>query len=231
MKRYFITGLVILLPVALTLAIVAFIFNLLTEPFVGIVKAILVYFNVLKDGFLLLSADQIQKYISQLIILLLLFFFTVGLGWLARWFFFHYIIRLWESLLHRIPFIRSVYKVSQDVIKTLFASKSRSFKQVVMVPFPNHETLSIGLVTHEDLPPIHDDLSPLVAVFVPTTPNPTSGFLMMFKQKDLIYLDMKVEEALKFIISCGVISTPIKKISKEEAQKQSGHFDKEILDL
>lgn len=209
MKKNFITGLVILLPLALTLVIVMFIFNLLTEPFVGIFKPIFAYFGIFNTGFLIFSADQIQKYISQLMILVLLFFCTVGLGLLARWFFIHYLIRFWDYVIYKIPFISSVYRTCQDIITTLFNTDANSFKQVVLAPFPSKETLAIGLVTRQDLPSIGRNKQPLVAVFVPTTPNPTSGFLLMFEENDLIYLDMKVEEALKYVISCGVIATPL----------------------
>jgi uncharacterized membrane protein len=229
MKKYFITGLVILLPVALTLAIVIFLFNLLTEPFVGMVRIIFEHYGLFSGGFLFLNADQVQKYISQLIILLLLFFFTVGLGFLARWFFFHYLIRFWEYVMHRIPFIRSVYKACQDVINTLFKADGNSFKQVVMVPFPSSDTLAMGFVTRENLPGIGKNGKPLVAVFVPTTPNPTSGFLMMFPEDDLIFVDMKVEEALKYIISCGVIASPFQQITREEAlQRLKGQMTSQI---
>jgi uncharacterized membrane protein len=216
MKKYFITGLVILLPLALTIAIVIFIFNLLTEPFADIFKNIFAHYGFLQTGFLIWNADQIQKLISKILILFLFFFFTVGLGVLARWFFIHYLIRFWEEILHRIPFISSVYKTCQDVIKAIFTTQTKSFKQVVMVPFPNEETLALGLITRENLPSLRGDGQDMAAVFVPTTPNPTSGFLMVFKQEDLIYLDMKVEEALKYVISCGVISVPFNKLSSAE---------------
>lgn len=218
MKRYFVTGLIILLPVAFTLAIVFFLFNFLTEPFVGMVKSIFSHFNLFQTGFLFWSADQIQKYFSQLLILALLFFFTVGLGILARWFLFHYLLSIWEIILLRIPVIGSIYTTCQDVIQTLFTRGSNSFKQVVMVPFPSANTLVIGLVTKDNLPPIGENDSPLIAIFVPTTPNPTSGFLMMYRKEDVTYLDMKVEDALKYVISCGMISTPLNAISSEQAQ-------------
>ncbi len=220
MKRYFITGLVILLPLALTIAIVAFIFNLLTEPFAGIVNAILGHYGLLENGFLWLSAAQLQHFVSQVLILILLFFFTIGLGFVARWFFFHYLLRFWDYVLHRIPLISSIYKTSQDVIKTMFTSKNQSFKQVVMVRFPNSDTYSIGLVTRDNLPGLTQDSGNLTAVFVPTTPNPTSGFLMMYKETDLIYLDMRVEDAFKYIISCGVIPAPFHTTTKEEIEKR-----------
>lgn len=218
MKKYFVTGLVILLPLALTIMVVVFAVNFLTDPFVGIFKAIFHYYNLFENGFLFLSAEQLQIFISQLLILVLLFFFTVSLGIIARWFFINYLLDLWDYALHRIPLVSAIYKTCQDVIKTLFTSKTSSFKQVVLVRFPNQESLSVGLVTRENFPGIPtapDDQ--LVAVFVPTTPNPTSGFLMMFKPDDLIYLDMKVEEAFKYIISCGVIITPFKSLSRAEA--------------
>lgn len=212
MKKYFITGLVILLPLALTLAIVIFLFNLLTQPFAGIVQSIFAHYNIFQNGFLFLSAAQVQQYISQLIILVFLFFFTVSLGILARWFFIHYLLRFSDKLFQRIPFISSIYNACQDVIKTIFAGKDNSFKQVVLVRFPNADTYSIGLVTKENLPSVDEDEEKMTAVFVPTTPNPTSGFLMMFKKNELVYLNMKVEDAFKYIISCGVISSPFQKI-------------------
>jgi len=208
LKAYFITGLVILLPLALTLAIFVFLFNLLTEPFVGIVSAVLGHYGILNNGFFILSAEQIQKLLSQIIIIVLLFFFTVGLGLLARWFFFHYLIRLWEYVVAKIPIIRSIYRTCQEIIDTLFMSTANSFKQVVLVPFPSANTLAIGFVTRDDIKIVGKGKKSYIGVFVPTTPNPTSGFLMMFNEQDLVYVDMKIEEALKYVISCGVIGAP-----------------------
>lgn len=216
MKKYFITGLVILLPLALTLAIVVFVSNFLTGPFVGIVRGILGYFELLDTGFLFMSPELVQTIVSKIIILVLLFFFTVMLGAIGRWFFFHYLLKVWDYVMHRIPFVSTIYKASQDVIKTVFASKSKSFKQVVLVPFPNPDTYSIGLVTSENLQPLSNSLQ-LTSVFVPTTPNPTSGFLMLYDEKDLIYLDMKVEDAFKYVISIGMIVSPFRSVSKEQS--------------
>lgn len=218
MKKYFVTGFVILLPLALTVAIVIWVFNLLTEPFVGAIKALFNHYDLLTNGFLFLKASQVQQVISQLIILLLLFFFTVSLGAITRLFFFSYLMNTWNYLINHIPLVRSIYKTCQDVINTIFTSNNNSFKQVVMVPFPNARTYTIGLVTRDDLPAFQkDDPEKNIAVFVPTTPNPTSGFLVLFKESDLIYLDMPIENAFKYIISCGVIATPFKNVSREEA--------------
>lgn len=212
MKKHFVTGLIILLPVALTLAIVVFIFNLLTAPFAGIINAFLTHYGLLDKGFLFIGPDQAQKYISQIVILALLFFLTVGLGFLARWFFIHYLIRFWEYVLKRIPFIGSVYKTCQDVIQTLFQSDGNAFKQVVIIPFPSQSSTTLGFVTQDNIQGLGAPGENMVAVFVPTTPNPTSGFLMMFKASDLVYVNIKAEEALKYIMSCGMIAPPFGKV-------------------
>ncbi|MGA8165172.1 MAG: DUF502 domain-containing protein [Waddliaceae bacterium] len=217
MKKSFVTGLVILLPLALTLAIVMFFINLFTGPFVGVVRGFLQRYDLFQKGFLFLSANQVQQYFSQLLILVFLFFITVLLGVLTRWVVVHYFIRLGDYVFHRIPFVRSIYKTSQDVIQTIFTSTTKSFKQVVLAPFPNPQTYSMGLLTGEHVSQIENLKGEKhVAVFVPTTPNPTSGFLMIFRSKDLIYLDMSVEDAFKYVISCGVILTPFQKVKESE---------------
>lgn len=210
-KKYFVTGLAILLPVTLTLVVVAFVFNLLTEPFLGLAQAILGETGLLHTGLLFLSAEQLQTLLSQFLILIVLFFFTVSLGLFARRFFIRYIIHGWDYIIHRIPFIRTIYKACQDVITTIFGSKTSAFKQVVMVRFPSQDTQTIGLITREELPGLERLGSDLVVVFVPTTPNPTSGFLTIVKRSDVVPLDMKVEDAFKYVISCGVIMPSLRK--------------------
>lgn len=233
MKKYFITGIVILLPLALTLLIVIFLINLLTDPFVGIVQSILDRYGLLDQDFLFLSSNQIQYVVSQLLILATLFFVTIFIGFIARLFFFHYVLKAWDYIIHRIPFISSVYKTCQDVINTILQSDTKSFKQVVIVPFPNPNSHSIGLVTRENLPGLPTkEGEKMIAVFVPTTPNPTSGYLVMFKESSITYLDMKVEEALKYIISCGVIlNEPFKLVSKKEAKElyEAEKLNKDLL--
>lgn len=215
LKKHFITGLVILLPLALTIAIVGFVFNLLTGPFLGMVKAIFEHYHLLDHGFLVLNADQVQNLVAKLLILFSLFTIVIGLGFIARWFFFNTFLKITEYIVRKIPLVNSIYKICQDVIKTLFTSDTNSFKQVVLARFPHAETYSIGFITRDEIPGFSStSYSTSVAVFIPTTPNPTSGFLIMFKREELIYLDMKVEEAFKFIISCGMISPEFRSISK-----------------
>ncbi len=215
-KRYFITGLAILLPLALTIAIVLFVINLLTGPFLGLVQGIMNYYNFMQDGFLIFTGPQLQKFLSKILILIFLIFFTIGLGWLTRWVVVHYMLKTGDYIIHRIPFVNALYITFQDVFKTIFKSETSSFKQVVIIPFPNPDCKTLGLVTKED---IHfGEEKKRVAVFVPTTPNPTSGYLLLLKEEDLTYIDISVEDALKYVISCGVILMPFTKMSRDEAK-------------
>ncbi len=206
MKKHFVTGLVILLPLVVTIAVVLFLVNFLTAPFIGAVSAILAKMHIINRGFLFLSPEQLIRYGSQVIILILLFLFTVGLGMITRWFLIHTLFRLGDRILHRIPIVNTVYKTTQDIIKTLFVSDKNSFKQVVMVPFPRADVFVLGFIARES-PKICSQAAgnELTSVFVPTTPNPTTGFLLMFKRSELIDIDMKPEDAIKYIVSCGVI--------------------------
>ncbi|HPE85133.1 MAG: DUF502 domain-containing protein [Chlamydiia bacterium] len=206
MKKYFITGLVILLPVALTIAIIAFVVNLLTKPFVGAVEAFLSKFQIINKGFLFLSPEQVLHYGAQLLILIGIFFAMVLIGIVARWFFLKSLIHYSDKILHKIPIVNKIYKTTQEIIKTLFASDKNSFRQVVMVPFPHSSSWAIGLVSRESPKICEDGIGEeMLSILVPTTPNPTTGFLLMYKKSDLIFLNMKPEDAIKYIVSCGVI--------------------------
>ena len=216
MKKYFITGLVILLPLAVTIAIVLFIVNFLTKPFIGVVSEFLKDHNLLKKGFLFLSLDQVVLYGSKLLILICLFLFTILLGLIARWFFFKALLTLSDKILHRIPIVNKVYKTTQEIIKTIFVTDKSSFKQVVMVPFPKGGSYVMGLVSREAPRACSEKAGgELFSVLVPTTPNPTTGFLLMYKKEDMIFLDLKPEQAIKYIVSCGVI-TPEHSVIQEK---------------
>ena len=207
MKKYFITGLVILLPLAVTIAIVFFIVNFLTKPFIGGVASFLKEHQMISKGFLLLSSDQVVLYGSKLLILICLFLFTLLLGMIARWFFFKAILGISDKILHRIPLINKVYKTTQEIIKTIFVTDKSSFKQVVLVPFPKGGAYVMGLISREaPLSCSQGAGKDLFSVLVPTTPNPTTGFLLMYHKDEIIFLDMKPEQAIKYIVSCGVIT-------------------------
>lgn len=197
MKKYFVTGLVVLLPLALTFWIVSFILGVLTEPFLGVAEAVLKILGV--------SSKEALDLGGKFLALIFLFFVLITIGAIGRYFFFKYLLQLSDAILHRIPVISTVYKTSQELIHSVFKQDSTSFKQVVFVPFPHPGSLTIGLVTQEET------FDKRMAVFIPTTPNPTSGFLLMFKKDQVIPLEMSVEEALRYIISCGVLQPMIHK--------------------
>ncbi|MBF8263285.1 MAG: hypothetical protein HW387_950 [Parachlamydiales bacterium] len=199
MKKYFITGLVTLLPFAVTVMSVIFVVNLLTQPFMGIVTHPL--------SLLPIGSEKLIRTISQLLILVFLFFFTLGIGMVAQRFFFKALMKLGDRIVSKIPIVRKVYKTTKEIFQTLFASDKKSFEQVVMFPFPRKGSYVLGLISRNAPETCSKAGSnpDMITIFVPATPNPTSGFLIMRPRQDLIYLDMRSEDALKYVVSCGVV--------------------------
>lgn len=205
-KKNFMTGLVLLLPMVLTIIIVVFFVNVLTKPFVGIVKNILAYYDLLHKPFLFLSGDQVLLLTSKILALLVIICATIAIGFLGRLFIVRYFFRLGDYVIHRIPLVNKLYKSIQDALHTLFTSESKAFSKVVLVPFPHKNAMSIGLITRECLPEGSDyHHADLISIFVPGTPNPTMGFMLQFKPEQIIFLNMSVEDAFKFVVSCGVM--------------------------
>lgn len=206
LKKYFLTGLAILLPLAVTIMVVNFLINFLTKPFIGFVSSIVCKIPFPENNSFFFNQQHIIEYTSKALILITLFVMTLFLGMITRWFVITELLKVGDKILHRIPVINTVYKTVQDIMKTLLTSDKQSFKQVVMVPFPREETFVIGLVVR-DAPAICRGQTDkdLVSVLIPTTPNPTTGFLLMYPRKDLVFIDMKPEDAIKYIVSCGVI--------------------------
>jgi uncharacterized membrane protein len=178
--------------------LVAFLVDLLTNPFVNLVTSLL-------EGPLssldLPTEPHFVRFISQLLTLVFLFVFTLLLGVAARWFFVRTLLSTGDQLIHRIPLVNKVYKTTKEIIQSLFGDQAHSFQQVVMTPFPYNGCYALGFVTGE----CTLAGSEMVSVFVLTTPNPTTGYLVMRKKSDLIYLDMKSNEAVRYVVSCGVI--------------------------
>lgn len=197
MKKYFVAGLVALLPLALTLWIVSFIIHLLTDPFRGLAETVLKALGM---------SPALLEFASMLLALVVLIIFIMVIGAIGRYFLFKYLIKISDAILHRIPIISTVYKTSQEFIQTVMTSSSQSFQQVVLVPFPHASCLSVGLVTRDDF-----EIAEKIPVFIPTTPNPTSGFLVMFRKEEMIPIEMKTEEALRYVLSCGVLLSPMQK--------------------
>ena len=220
MKKNFFTGLVLLLPVAITFWVLLFLINLLTNPFLGIVQSIFSSYNLSSQPFFNFTGPQFFIFLSRLLILIFLFCVTLATGFLARILFINYVFRLGDQLLHRIPFINKIYKTTQDVTHTLFAAEKTSFSQVVLIPYPHSKCYSLGFVTGNKGNQINrmSEYKDKVSVLLLGTPNPMMGFMLIYKKEDIIYLDMKPEEAATFVISCGVMLPEFKAIipPKEE---------------
>lgn len=206
MKRYFSTGLAILLPIIFTAIILGFLINFFTCPFLGPTKQFISNLISFHHPYLLSNEKTLITLISKGVILLFLFGFTLLIGFLGQLFLIDAIFSLGNYFLHRVPIINRIYKACQDVVKTFFTT-SKAFSQVVLVPFPDKHSLSIGLVTGDSIKIENSSIESdqFISVFVPGTPNPSVGFLLILKKEQLIYLNMKVDDAMKFIISCGVI--------------------------
>lgn len=206
MRKYFFTGLGILLPIVLTVLIISFLINLLTKPFLGMAQSVLDYYGLLGKSVLFMKTDQLVLITSKLIVLAILIIVTILIGVLARLVVVHYFLRMGDYIIHKIPVVNKIYRAIKEVVSTLFDSKEQSFSQVVLVNFPHSKALALGMVVKNQLPQGSDkEYLPLVSVFVPATPNPTMGFMLLYKKDEINYIDMKVEDALKCIVSCGVM--------------------------
>jgi len=198
LKKYFITGLLIWIPLAITFMVLAWI--------VGTLDAILLW---------LPTEHQPSRYIGfnipgvGVVASLLIIFFT---GLIAANVLGQKLVRLWEALLSRIPVVKSIYYSVKQVSDTLFSSSGQAFRKALLVQYPREGAWTIAFLTGQPggdaANHLHGDY---VSVYVPTTPNPTSGFFLMMPRADVIELDMSVDEALKYIISMGVVSPPLRK--------------------
>jgi len=144
--------------------------------------------------------------------LIIVFLFTTFVGVLATGLFGRTLIRLWENILNRMPVVRSVYSAIKQILETVMATQSDAFRQAVLVEYPRKDIWAIGFVTGSTKGEVSENVNKkMVNVFMPTTPNPTSGFLLFFPEKDLIFLEMSVEDALKLVVSGGMV-VPKRKI-------------------
>ncbi|RJG05004.1 DUF502 domain-containing protein [Noviherbaspirillum cavernae] len=193
MRKYFITGLLILVPLAITL----WVLNLVIGTM---------------DQSLLLLPERWQPrnvfgfHIPGLgTILTLLVIFLTGL--LTRNFIGNKLVRAWEGLLKRIPIVNSIYSSVKQVSDTLFSSSGNAFRKAMLVQYPRQGSWTIAFLTGVPGGDVRNHLvGDYISVYVPTTPNPTSGFFLMMPRADTIELDMTVDEALKYIVSMGVVS-------------------------
>jgi uncharacterized membrane protein len=191
LRNYFIAGVVVLIPIGFTLY--------LSKILIGISSKILPK-NINPNYYLPFNIPGVEILIS-------IIFITI-VGGLSLSFFGRRILKLIDDLFKRIPFLRTVYSAIVQMTET-FSKKDDDKKSVVLIEYPRKNVWAVGFATKENTGEMADKTKKkLLNVFVPTTPNPTSGFLLMFPIEDVIYLNMTFEEASKFIVSAG---TSIKK--------------------
>ena len=138
--------------------------------------------------------------------IILTFFVLVLTGMLAANFVGRYVVGGWESLLDRIPVVRSIYSAAKNFAEIVFSDSEHSFKRVLMIEYPRPGLYSLAFQTSSELGEVQGRTGEdVICCFVPTTPNPTSGYVIVVPKKDVVVLDMEVDEALKMIISLGVV--------------------------
>lgn len=147
--------------------------------------------------------------------------FFVLVGWLTTNILGRFFVKLAEYFVDRVPVIRTLYGAIKQILETVMASKSQAFREAVMIEYPRKGMWAIGFVTGETKGEAQDLTDKeTINVFVPTTPNPTSGFLLFVPKTDVKYLDMSVEEAVKLVVSAGII-TPDEKPKKKTIKKKT----------
>lgn len=192
LRSYLLAGLVVWLPILVTIMVLRFIIDLLDKTLALVPHAYqpeqLLGFNLPGLGVL----------ISLLLLLVT--------GIVATNLFGQRLMRWSEAILDKIPLVRTIYNATKQVIQAIFATNSQAFRKVLLIEYPRKGLWSIAFQTGVAHPEITDHTGmEMVSVFIPTTPNPTSGFLMMMPKSEVIELSMTIEAALKFIISLGVM--------------------------
>lgn len=193
LRRYFISGLLIWLPIWVTILVVKFVIDFLSSTFS------LLPHRIQPDTLIGAHIPGIGLIMTLLVILLT--------GVVAANFIGSKMVTMWNAMISRIPLVRSVYSSVQQVIETLFKPGGQSFRKVLLVEYPHPGAWTIAFQTGTSIQEIEKALGdkPMVSLYVPTTPNPTSGFLLMVPKEKVIELNMSVEQALKLVISLGVV--------------------------
>ena len=189
LRNYFITGVVVLIPIGFTLYLTKFIISISSN---------IIPQNINPNNYLPYAVPGIEILISVI-------FITI-VGGLSLSFLGKRILKLIDDLFKRIPFLRTIYSAILQMTES-FSNKDNDKKSVVLVEYPRKGVWAVGFATKENKGEMADKTNKkLINVFVPTTPNPTSGFLLMFPIDEVIYLNMTFEEASKFIVSAGTSS-------------------------
>ncbi|MBU3542644.1 MAG: DUF502 domain-containing protein [Burkholderiaceae bacterium] len=200
MKKYFIAGILVWAPLAITIWVITWGVSVLDGVFGSIMSAIM----AVTPGDTQPTLKSFRAIPGLGVIIVLAIIFVSGLlaaNYAGQWW-----IKLWDRFINRIPIVKSIYSSVKQVSDTLFSSKGNAFRQAVLIPYPRNGSWTIAFVTGNPAQEVANKLKEEhLNVFVPTTPNPTSGFFMIVPKADMIELDMTVEEALKHIVSMGSV--------------------------
>lgn len=205
-RRVFITGLVILLPLVITVTLLYFLFKIVNAYVTPLVRRLI---DLIVSGVFGAALRDYEPFLRQLTVplglmltLLLVFLFgLLGTNLIGRRF-----LRAFDRLMLRIPLVKSVYGAAQQLMQTIRFSHHAGFSRVVLVQYPRRGVWTMGFLTQGYPGAVEGlDRGELVSVFLPTTPNPTSGWLVVVPRADVRLLDLSVEDGVKFIISGGIV--------------------------
>ena len=209
LRNIFITGLLITLPIVLTWFILQFLFKNLDalSP---------VFTNVLIQ----LGAPFPEGYRIPFLGVLMTLLIILTVGWLTTSFFGKKIFKIGETLVEKIPFVRRIYTGSKQVVISIAQADTSAFRKVVLLEFPRRGLLAIGFVTGESRGEVQRlTQENMFNVFVPTMPNPTSGFLIFAPSNELTEVSMSIEEGIKYVVSGGIVTPPSLKVIETKGLK------------
>ncbi len=213
MKRYLIAGLLVWLPLAVTIWVLQAVLGLLDGVFLWLLSGSQIVLPVGAH-----ASIQFLRTVPGLgVIVMLLGLLLTGV--FATNIFGQWWLRQGHRLLNKIPIVKSIYSSVKQVSDTLFSSSGNAFRQAVLVEYPRHGSWTIAFVTGKPGGEAgHHLRGEYLSVYVPTTPNPTSGFFLMVPQSEVINLSMSVDEALKYVISMGVVAPPMQVVAGAPAR-------------
>ncbi len=204
MKKYLIAGLLVWLPLAVTIWVLASVLGLLDGVFVWLLNGSQVVLPEGSHNFI----EMLRRIPGLGVIVMLIGLLVTGIfatNVVGQW-----ALRQGHRLLNRIPIVKSIYSSVQQVSDTLFSSNGNAFREAVLVQYPREGAWTIAFVTGRPGGEAANHLpGEYLSIYVPTTPNPTSGFFLMVKRAEVIPLAMSVDDALKYVISMGVVAPPL----------------------
>ncbi|WP_298835944.1 DUF502 domain-containing protein [uncultured Roseobacter sp.] len=204
-RASFLTGLVVIAPVGLTIWLIWSVVGWIDGFVLPLVPRAYQPDRLIQD---LLGLDPSVQINVRGIGVIIFLIFTVIVGWMAKGIIGRSMIRFAESLVERTPVVRTIYSGIKQISETVFAQSERSFEKACVIEYPRKGIWAIGFIstnTKGEIAARANDGRPMLSIFLPTTPNPTSGFLLFVPQEDVIELEMTVEDAAKLVISAGLV--------------------------